>query len=145
MTVNTVVDERTLREIYLRPFEIAVKKAQPWTIMNAYNRLNGEYCAENKWLLTDVLRKDFGYKNLVVTDWGAENQRVPGLIAGQEIEMPTSSGDGTRLIVEAVKDGSLDEAVLDNAVDLILDMVDKAVATLGDYTYDPDEHHAIAR
>lgn len=145
MTVNTVVDERTLREIYLRPFEIAVKKAQPWTIMNAYNRLNGEYCAENKWLLTDVLRKDFGYKNLVVTDWGAENQRVPGLIAGQEIEMPTSSGDGTRLIVEAVKDGSLDEAVLDNAVDLILDMVDKAVATLGDYTYDPDEHHELAR
>lgn len=145
MTVNTVVDERTLREIYLRPFEIAVKKAQPWTIMNAYNRLNGEYCAENKWLLTDVLRKDFGYENLVVTDWGAENQRVPGLIAGQEIEMPTSSGDGTRLIVEAVKDGSLDEAVLDHAVDLILDMVDKAVATLGEYTYDPAEHHALAR
>ena len=145
MTVNTVVDERTLREIYLRPFEIAVKKAQPWTIMNAYNRLNGEYCAENKWLLTDVLRKDWGYENLVVTDWGAENQRVPGLIAGQEIEMPTSSGDGTKLIIDAVKDGSLDEAVLDHAVDLILDMVDKAVATLGEYTYDPAEHHALAR
>lgn len=145
MTVNTVVDERTLREIYLRPFEIAVRKAQPWTIMNAYNRLNGEYCAENKWLLTDVLRKDFGYENLVVTDWGAENQRVPGLIAGQEIEMPTSSGDGTKLIINAVKDGSLDEAVLDHAVDLILDMVDKAVATLGEYTYDPAEHHALAR
>ncbi len=145
MTVNTVVDERTLREIYLRPFEIAVRKAQPWTIMNAYNRLNGYYCAENKWLLTDVLRKDFGYENLVVTDWGAENERVPGLIAGQEIEMPTSSGDGTKLIVEAVKDGTLDEAVLDHAVDLILDMVDKSVATLGEYTYDPAEHHALAR
>lgn len=145
MTVNTVVDERTLREIYLRPFEIAVRKAQPWTIMNAYNRLNGYYCAENKWLLTDVLRKDFGYENLVVTDWGAENERVPGLIAGQEIEMPTSSGDGTKLIVEAVKNGTLDEAVLDHAVDLILDMVDKSVATLGEYTYDPAEHHALAR
>lgn len=145
MTVNTVVDERTLREIYLRPFEIAVKKAQPWTIMNAYNRLNGTYCAENKWLLTDVLRDDFGYENLVVTDWGAENERVPGLIAGQEIEMPTSSGIGTKKIVEAVKDGSLDEAVLDRAVDRILNLVDKATATLGDYTYDPDEHHAIAR
>ena len=145
MTVNTVVDERTLREIYLRPFEIAVRKAQPWTVMNAYNRLNGYYCAENKWLLTDVLRNDWGYENLVVTDWGAENERVPGLIAGQEIEMPTSSGDGTKLIVEAVKDGTLDEAVLDHAVDLILDMVDKSVATLGEYTYDPAEHHALAR
>ncbi len=145
MTVNTVVDERTLREVYLRPFEIAVKKAQPWTIMNAYNRLNGKYCAENKWLLTDVLRKDWGYENLVVTDWGAENERVPGLIAGQEIEMPTSSGDGTKLIVDAVNNGSLDEAILDNAVDLILSMVDKATATLGDYTYDPDEHHKLAR
>lgn len=145
MTVNAVVDERTLREIYLRPFEIAVKKAQPWTIMNAYNRLNGTYCAENKWLLTDVLRGDFGYENLVVTDWGAENERVPGLIAGQEIEMPTSSGIGTKKIIDAVKDGSLDEAILDRAVDRILSLVDKATATLGDYTYDPDEHHAIAR
>lgn len=145
MTVNAVVDERTLREIYLRPFEIAVKKAQPWTIMNAYNRLNGTYCAENKWLLTDVLRDDFGYENLVVTDWGAENERVPGLIAGQEIEMPTSSGIGTKKIINAVKDGSLDEAILDRAVDRILNLVDKATATLGDYTYDPDEHHAIAR
>lgn len=145
MTVNTVVDERTLREIYLRPFEIAVRKAQPWTIMCAYNRLNGYYCAENKWLLTDVLRGDFGYENLIVTDWGAENERVPGLIAGQELEMPTSSGMGTKLIVDAVKDGTLDEAVLDHAVDLLLDMVDKSTATLGEYTYDPDEHHEIAR
>lgn len=145
MTVNTVVDERTLREIYLRPFEIAVKKAQPWTIMCAYERLNGYYCAENKWLLTDVLRNDFGYENLVVTDWGAENERVPGLIAGQEIEMPTSSGDGTKLICEAVQNGELDEAVLDHAVDLILDMVDKSVKTLGEYTYDADAHHELAR
>lgn len=145
MTVNTVADERTLREIYLRPFEIAVKKSQPWTIMNAYNRLNGTYCAENKWLLTDVLRDDWGYENLIVTDWGAENDRVAGLKAGQEIEMPTSSGLGTQKIIDAVKDGSLDEAVLDHAVDLVLNLVDKATATLGDYTYDPDEHHALAR
>ena len=145
MTVNTVADERALREVYLRPFEIAVKKAQPWTIMCAYERLNGYYCAENKWLLTDVLRKDWGYENLIVTDWGAENERVPGLKAGQELEMPTSSGEGTRLIVEAVKNGTLDEAVLDHAVDLLLDMVDKSVATLGDYTYDPAEHHKLAR
>ncbi len=145
MTVNTVVDERTLRETYLLPFEIAVKKAQPWTVMCCYNRLNGEYGAENKWLLTDVLRGDFGFEGLVVTDWGAENERVPGLIAGQELEMPTSSGEGTRLIVEAVKNGTLDEAILDAACDKLIELTKKAEATLGDYTYDSDAHHELAR
>ncbi len=145
MTVNTVADERTLRETYLVPFEIAVKKAQPWTVMNSYNRLNGTYAAENKWLLTDVLRKDWGFKGIVVTDWGAENERVPGLLAGQELEMPTSSGEGTRLIVEAVKNGTLDEAVLDAAVDKLLDMIKRAEAVRGDYTYDSDAHHKLAR
>ena len=145
MTVNAVVDERTLRETYLVPFEIAVKKAQPWTVMNSYNRLNGTYAAENKWLLTDVLRKDWGFKGIVVTDWGAENERVPGLLAGQELEMPTSSGEGTRLIVEAVKNGTLDEGVLDNAVDKLLDMIKRAEAVRGDYTYDSDAHHNLAR
>ncbi len=145
MTINTVVDERTLREAYLLPFEIAVKKAQPWTIMCCYNRVNGFYGAENKWLLTDVLRDEWGFENLVITDWGAENERVPGLIAGQEIEMPTSSGEGTRLIVEAVKNGTLDESVLDTACDRILALVEKGVKSLGEYTYDPQEHHRIAR
>ncbi len=145
MTVNTVVDERTLRETYLLPFEITVKKAQPWTIMNAYNRLNGTYCAENKWLLTDVLRDEWGFENLVVTDWGAENERVPGLIAGQEIEMPTSSGEGTRLIVEAVKNGTLDESILDNACDRIIALTKKAEKSIGTYTYDAQEHHKLAR
>ncbi len=145
MTVNAVVDERTLRETYLVPFEIAVKKAQPWTVMNSYNRLNGTYAAENKWLLTDVLRKDWGFKGIVVTDWGAENERVPGLLAGQELEMPTSSGEGTRLIVEAVKNGTLDEGVLDNAVDKLLDLIKSADEIRGDYTYDSDAHHNLAR
>ena len=145
MTVNSVVDERTLREIYLAPFETAVKKAQPWTVMCSYNRLNGTYAAENKWLLTDVLRGDFGYKGLVVTDWGAENQRVPGLLAGQELEMRTSSGEGARLIAEAVKNGTVDESVLDEAVDKLIDMVKKAEKVLGDYTYDADAHHQLAR
>ena len=78
MASNSVLDERTLREIYLAPFEIAVKKAQPWTVMCAYNRLNGVYCAENKWLLTDVLRGDFGFKGLVVTDWGRRERSCRG-------------------------------------------------------------------
>ena len=146
MTVNAVVDERTLRETYLLPFEIAVKKSQPWTIMNSYNRLNGTYAAENKWLLTDVLRDDWGYEGVVITDWGAENERVPGLIAGQEIEMPTSSGIGTKLIVDAVNNGELDVAVLDAAVDKIIELTKKAEPMLGKtYTYDSDEHHNIAR
>ena len=145
MTVNAVVDERTLRETYLLPFEIAVKKAQPWTVMNSYNRVNGTYAAENKWLLTDVLRKDFGFKGVVVTDWGAENERVPGLIAGQELEMPTSSGIGTKLIIEAVQNGTLDEAILDAACDKLIDMAKKAESVLGNYTYDSDVHHNLAR
>ncbi len=146
MTVNSVVDERTLRETYLLPFEIAVKKSQPWTIMNSYNRVNGTYAAENKWLLTDVLRDDWGYEGVVITDWGAENERVPGLIAGQEIEMPTSSGIGTKLIIDAVNDGSLDEAILDAACDKIIELTKKAEPLLGQkFTYDADAHHQFAR
>lgn len=145
MTVNTVADERTLREIYLTPFEIAVKKAQPWTVMCAYNRLNGEYCAENKWLLTDVLRDDFGYEGIVVTDWGAENDRVAGLLAGQELEMPTSSGDGTKKIIDAVNNGTISMDFLDSMVDRIIDISKKAEKVLGNYTYDPQEHHKFAR
>lgn len=145
MTVNAVVDERTLREIYLAPFEIAVKKAQPWTVMCAYNRLNGVYCAENKWLLTDVLRGDFGFKGIVVTDWGAENDRVEGLLAGQELEMPFSGGANDRAIAQAVRDGRIPEAFLDQVIDRLIDVAKKSEQALGDSAYDPAEHHALAR
>lgn len=145
MTVDSVVDERALREIYLTSFEKAVKQSQPWTIMNAYNRLNGTYCAENKWLLTDVLRDEWGFKGMIVTDWGAENERVPGLLAGQELEMPTSNGEGNRQIVEAVKNGTVSEEYLDKMVDNILDVILKAKEVQGEYTYDAKAHHAKAR
>lgn len=145
MTVNTVVDERTLREIYLAPFEIAVKKAQPWTIMAAYNRLNGTYCAENKWLLTDVLRNEWGYQGIVVTDWGAENDRVSGLLAGQELEMPSSSGVGNAQIVAAVRSGLVEESYLDELVDRLIDMALKGQEALGEHTYDAEAHHKLAR
>lgn len=145
MTVNAVIDERTLREIYLAPFEIAVKKAQPWTVMCAYNRLNGVYCAENKWLLTDVLRKDFGFKGIVVTDWGAENDRVEGLLAGQELEMPFSGGANDRAIVRAVRDGRIQESFLDAMVDRLIDLAKNSEKALGESAYDPAEHHALAR
>ena len=146
-TVDSVIDERTLREIYLTAFEIAVREAQPWTVMNAYNRLNGTYCAENKYLLTDILRDTFGFEGLVVTDWGAENDRVLGIKAGNELEMPSSQGINDAKIVEAVKNGKLDEKVLDERVDIILDLIFKAKKTLdsGDYTYDVDAHHQLAR
>ncbi len=145
MTVDSVIDERALREIYLTSFEKAVKQAQPWTVMNAYNKLNGTYCAENKWLLTDVLRNEWGFEGMIVTDWGAENERVPGLLAGQELEMPTSHGEGNRQIVEAVKDGRIPEELLDKMVDNILKVIMKSKEVLGTYTYDEVAHHAKVR
>lgn len=145
MTCDSVVDERALREIYLTSFEKTVKQAQPWTIMCAYNRLNGTYCAENKWLLTDVLRDEWGYKGMIVTDWGAENDRVAGLLAGQELEMPTSNGEGNKRIVEAVKDGRIPEEFLDKMVDNILTVIMRSKEVLGDYTYDKEAHHKKAR
>lgn len=146
MTVSSVTDERALREIYLTAFEIAVKKAQPWTVMNAYNRLNGTYCAENKTLLTDILKKEWGFKGMVVTDWGAENDRVKGLLAGQELEMPTSDGAGNENIAAAVKSGEIDEAYLDEMIDGVLDVIFKAKEVLGEgYTYDSAFHHKKAR
>ncbi|MBQ7046624.1 MAG: glycoside hydrolase family 3 C-terminal domain-containing protein [Oscillospiraceae bacterium] len=145
MTVDTIVDERTLREIYLRPFELAVKNAKPWTVMCAYNRLNGTYCSEHKWLLTDVLRKDWGFEGIVVTDWGAENDRVKGLLTGQELEMPFSGGKNDKLIAEAVKNGQLSEEVLDEAADKLITLANNGKAALCDATYDADEHHELAR
>ena len=91
MTVSTVVDERTLREIYFPAFEAAVKKAQPWTVMCSYNRINGVYSSENAWLLDQVLRKDWGFQGFVMTDWGAANDRVEGIKAGLELEMPLTA------------------------------------------------------
>lgn len=109
MVVNEVVDERTLRETYLTAFEIAVKKAQPWTVMNSYNRINGVYASENEWLQQKVLRKEWGFEGLIVTDWGASVDRIPGLKAGTDLEMPCSGDLNTNRIIAAVKDGTLDE------------------------------------
>ena len=146
MTVSAVVDERALREIYLTPFEIAVKKSQPWTCMCSYNRVNGTYASEHEKLLNKILRDEWGFEGIVVTDWGAENNRVDGLKAGQDLEMPTSSGDGAKLICDAVKNGTLDEKVLDKTVDRLLDLVKKSEEVLKEnYTYDAKEHHEIAR
>ena len=146
MFVDAIVDERTLREIYLRGFEIAVRKARPWTVMCAYNRLNGVYCSEHDWLLNQVLRDDWGFEGAVVTDWGAANDRVRGLSAGLDLEMPASGGINDRRLVAAVGDGRLPAADLDRAVTRNLsltlsgvDLRERAVLV------DQDAHHALAR
>jgi len=146
MVIDTIVDERTLREIYLAGFEIAVKDAHPWTVMCAYNRVNGPYCCEHTTLLTEILRKEWGFGGLVVTDWGAMNERVEALAAGTDLEMPGPAKGNDDKIVAAVKDGRLDEGVLDQAVDRILTMIFKASEGLSDDTqYDRQAHHALAR
>ncbi len=145
MTIDSVMDERALREIYLPAFEIAVKKAQPWTVMNAYNRLNGTYCSENKKLQVEILREEWGFEGIVVTDWGAANNRVDGLVNGNELEMPSSGGYNDDKILNAVKVGSLDEAVLDKSADAMLSLMLKSKAALKEgYKYDRDAHNALA-
>ncbi|MGG1553731.1 beta-glucosidase [Paenibacillus ferrarius] len=146
MSTNAVVDERTLREIYLASFEGAVKQGQPWTVMCAYNKLNGEFCAENERLLTDILKEEWGHEGFVVSDWGAVNERADGLRAGLELEMPSSAGVGDQKIVEAVRSGRLSEEKLDAAVERLLHVIFQAVdQRKPDATYDAEAHHQLAR
>lgn len=146
MTTNAIVDERTLREIYLASFEQAVKQAQPWTVMCAYNKVNGEFASENKTLLTDILREEWGFEGFVVSDWGAVNERVDGLEAGLDLEMPASKGLGEKKIIEAVQSGSLSQEKLDQAVHRLLRIIFMAVDnTKENATYDQEEHHQLAR
>jgi len=146
MVVDAIVDERALREIYLAGYEIAVKEAQPWTLMCAYNKVNGSYCSEHDYLMTDILKEEWGHEGLVMTDWGAMNDRVDGLKAGIELEMPGSPNGNDEKIVVAVQSGELDEKVLDKTVERILTMIFKAEETLAeDFSYDKDDHHALAR
>lgn len=146
MSVNAVIDERTMREIYLSAFETVVKKADPTTVMASYNLVNGLSATENGHILKDILKKEWGYKGIVISDWGAVNHRVDGLKAGMHVEMPSSGGMNDELIVQAVKQGKLDEKVLDEAVDEILDIVFKVHSTHKDgVTYNVEEHDAISR
>lgn len=146
MSTSAELDERTLREIYLAAFEKPVKEARPWTVMCAYNRVNGEHCSENKYLLTDILKEEWGHQGFVVSDWGAVNDRAAGIEAGLELEMPASHGDGSRRISEAVKNGELSEEKLDRAVQRILKIVFDAVENnKKDVCYDKEAHHNLAR
>lgn len=123
LSTSANIDERTLREIYLAAFEGAIKQAKPWTVMCSYNRINGVYASENKTCLTDILREEWGFDGYVMSDWGAVNDRVLGIKAGLDLEMPTSGGANDKLLVEAVKNGTLKEEVLDLALERILNIV----------------------
>jgi beta-glucosidase len=141
--VSADVDERTLREIYLAGFEHVITKARPWTVMCSYNRVNGVHASQHPWLLTQVLREQWGFDGLVVSDWGAVHDRVAALAAGLDLEMPPNLGVSDAAIVAAVRAGTLDERLLDAAVLRVLHLVDRAAAPGPDF--DVDAHHALAR
>jgi len=146
MTINAVVDQRALREIYLAGFEIAVTGAQPWTVMGAYNQVNGTYACEHPDLLENLLQEEWGYQGLAISDWGAMNQRVEALKAGLTIEMPGPSPANDAKIIAAIRNGRLEEAVLDQAVEKTLGLIYKAQEVIEEgYTYDREAHHALAR
>ncbi|SDO33171.1 glycoside hydrolase family 3 C-terminal domain-containing protein [Geodermatophilus sp. DSM 45219] len=144
LRVSADVDERTLREIYLPAFEHVVTTARPWTVMCAYNRVNGVHASQDRWLLTEVLREQWGFDGLVVSDWGAVHDRVAALAAGLDLEMPPDLGVSDAAIVDAVASGALDETVLDTAVARVLRLVERSRARRP-ADIDVDAHHALAR
>lgn len=143
-SISAEVDERTLREIYLPAFEKAVKQAKPWTVMCSYNKVNGTFASEHHTLLTDILKNEWGFEGLVVSDWGAVRDRVAALKAGLDWEMPGPQERRIKAVVEAVRSGELEEAVLDESVRRILNIVFKAKETPKIGTFDADAHHELA-
>ena len=146
MSSDSVMDERTLREIYLTGFEIAVEEGHPKAIMSSYNRLNGTYANEDKWLLRDVLRGEWGFEGLVVSDWGGSNDHVDGVAAGSHLEMPAPGAYSDCEVVEAVRNGRLSMDILDERVDEYLAVLFATVIPENAPTeFDLDAHHAFAR
>lgn len=146
LRVSAEVSQRALREIYLPAFEKVVTTSQPWTVMCSYNKINGTYASENSRLLQDVLRAQWGFQGLVVSDWGAVYDKVASIKGGTDLEMPPVLPYSPDAVVAAVKDGTLDEAVLDERVRAVLELVAKGSQVLGlEETYDADAHHALAR
>ena len=141
---NSVASENTIRNLYLKPFEYIVKHAHPATMMCAYNQINGVYCSENKWLLTDILRKEWGFDGVVMTDWGAVHERVAGVRAGLDLEMPGDTAICRRRILDAVQDGSLPAKDLDKACRNILKWIDRYVKPADETPVDWKAHHKLA-
>ena len=149
MRLDTIVDERTLRELYLTGFELAVTESDPWTVMCAYNLVNGEHAGESRKLLTDILRTEWGFDGLVMSDWFAVADRPVGVHAGLDLEMPSSSGAWDARVASALDSGALSEADLDLACGRVIELALRAVAGQaahsGDAPVDHDAHHALAR
>ena len=148
MASDSVMDERTLREIYLTGFEIAVKESKPKSIMSSYNRVNGIYANENKHLLQEILRDEWGFDGFVVSDWGASNNHVAGVAAGSHLEMPTTGGDSDEELIKAVEDGKIDAELLDKRVEELLYAVlplREAVDKVKGKKFDVEQHHAMAQ
>lgn len=147
MLSNSWVDDRALREIYLRGFEIAVKKSQPWTIMCAYNKLNGTYCTQNAWLIEDILRGEWGFEGLTVSDWCAVNDRIAALNAGLDLEMPSSGYANVRAIAKAYREGEVSEETVEKSAERVLNLVNKSLPKLmavRESKMPLDEHHKLA-
>lgn len=147
MTSDSIVDERALREIYLEAFEIAIKESNPAAVMTSYNKLNGIYANENEHLLREILRNEWGYNGVVVSDWGGDNDRVAALKASSDLEMPTSGGETDAEVVAAVKEGKIAESYVDESVDRLLEMILKASENLkkASREFDKDAHHLTAQ
>ena len=147
MASDSIVDERTFREIYLTGFEMVVKEAQPKTIMSAYNLINGTYANENAHLLMDILRRDWGFDGAVVTDWGGSNDHALGVKNGSTLEMPAPGGDAIRELMKAVQTGKITEADVDARLEELLELVftTKAAVDAAPGKFDADAHHALAR
>ncbi|MBR2879893.1 MAG: glycoside hydrolase family 3 C-terminal domain-containing protein, partial [Oscillospiraceae bacterium] len=144
MSSDSIVDERTLREIYLAAFERVVKQAKPWTLMCAYNRLNGEFCSENRYLLTDILRDEWGFDGIVMSDWGAVSDRVKGVESGLDLEMPGGDLYNDAEIVKAVNEDRLFEHELDACAERIVELILRSLDRVQE-EYDAEVHHALAR
>ena len=145
LSYSANVDERAFREIYMRSFEEAVVEAKPTTLMCAYNKINGVYCAQNKLILTDVLRGDWGFEGFIISDWGAVDDRVIDLEAGLDLEMPSSHGVNDALIVKAVKEGVLDEEVLNTSVRRMLKVIKTVSEASNPQPYSVEDHRATAK
>lgn len=144
MSSNSLIDERALREIYLPAFERVVTKGRPSTLMCAYNQINGSYCSDNSWLLRTVLRQEWGFSGVVMTDWGAMNDRPAAFRAGLELEMPGGVGVHDQQVLEEVQAGRLSEDLIDVAVDRLLHVVLR-LAVQPATAFDPELHHQLAR
>lgn len=143
LVVDALVDERTLREVYLRAFEIAVTASAPWTVMCSYNLVNGTYASEHRELLTEILRDEWGFDGLVMSDWGAVNDRIAGIRAGLDLEMPGSNGAFDREILDALASGDLDEADVDRCAERVVHLLQRARRDRP--VSDSDAHHALGR